>query len=590
MVSASALVAVGVAVAVVPASEHGVLDASSNPAGTVFGASVLGRSALRPSARHFGHMPIILTAYSGLPAANAWTTGPAAVSNSAVIVTFTAPPAQILAGADKVGLSRFFDAAPAGRRVYYAYDGGPEGGVRTGRFTAAQYRGAWAQIVKLAAEANNPELKPTLILRASDLRSGSGVHWRSFLPGSHIISTLAWDAYPAGTRLDHDPQLTPPAKFMGPAVAASKQAGLPFGFAGFALATASGRPTWLKQVADYLMGSGALFGVLTSLPAVPATELTDHASIVAWREVVAASGTNQPLPLGPPTVTPSPTPSLSTTPTPTPSPTATSTSPSPAPSVTSTSPSPAPSATSTAPAPPPPPKGAACVTSDKQGQCGPYSDPQIKGTTAASLIGNNVWNPIPGWAQTLYVTSPGNWRVTANMPAGNTAVLSYPSLGANFGKVTNAPTPLSAFASIYSSFSENMNATARTSGWAAYDIWLGQGTSTSWSHEVMIQHDFAGAGPCPFAATASFGGSGGVPVQTWHLCQYGSELIWKLAGNEQSGTVDVLAMLTWLVNHGYLPHDAGLWLVGYGWEICSTGGANENFQLNNFAISATRAS
>jgi hypothetical protein len=87
----------------------------------------------------------------------------------------------------------------------------------------------------------------------------------------------------------------------------------------------------------------------------------------------------------------------------------------------------------------------------------------------------------------------------------------------------------------------------------------------------------------------AFGGSGGVPVQNWHLCKYGSELIWKLAGNEQSGTVDILAMLTWLENHGYLPQDSGLWLVGYGWEICSTGGVNETFQINNFSISATRA-
>ena len=259
--------------------------------------------------------------------------------------------------------------------------------------------------------------------------------------------------------------------------------------------------------------------------------------------------------------------------------------PSPTGASTSPPPAPAPSATSTSP----PPRGAGCVTSEKQGQCGPYTDPQITGTTATTRIGNNVWSPIPGWSQTLYATSPGNWRVTANMPAGNTAVVSYPSLGANYGKVTNAPTPLSAFGSIYSSFSENMNATAKTSGWASYDIWLGQGTSSTWSHEVMIQHDRAGAGPCPFLATASFGGSGGVPVQTWGLCKFGSELIWKLAGNEQSATVDILAMLTWLENHGYLPQDSGLWMVGYGWEICSTGGVNETFQISNFSISATRA-
>ncbi len=59
-------------------------------------------------------------------------------------------------------------------------------------------------------------------------------------------------------------------------------------------------------------------------------------------------------------------------------------------------------------------------------------------------------------------------------------------------------------------------------------------------------------------------------------------------GNEQSGSVDVLAMLNWLVAHGYLPKNSGLSLIGYGWEICSTGGQNEIFQVSNFSITATR--
>ena len=33
----------------------------------------------------------------------------------------------------------------------------------------------------------------------------------------------------------------------------------------------------------------------------------------------------------------------------------------------------------------------------------------------------------------------GAWYVTSNMPAGNTAVVSYPSLGANYGQDTVTP-------------------------------------------------------------------------------------------------------------------------------------------------------
>jgi hypothetical protein len=105
----------------------------------------------------------------------------------------------------------------------------------------------------------------------------------------------------------------------------------------------------------------------------------------------------------------------------------------------------------------------------------------------------------------------------------------------------------------------------------------------------MIQHDFAGNGPCPTKATATFGGSGGVPSQSWQLCQYGTELIWKLqGGSEQSGTVDVLGMLTWLEGHGYLPSSSTLTDISYGWEICSTGGQPETFNLSKFTVTATK--
>jgi hypothetical protein len=87
-------------------------------------------------------MPIIRTSYSGLPAANAWTTGPDAINKSAVIVSFAAAPSAVLAGADDSALSRFFDSAPSGHRIYYAYYSEPEAYVSGHRFTVSQYRRA----------------------------------------------------------------------------------------------------------------------------------------------------------------------------------------------------------------------------------------------------------------------------------------------------------------------------------------------------------------------------------------------------------------------------------------------------------------
>ena len=101
---------------------------------------------------------------------------------------------------------------------------------------------------------------------------------------------------------------------------------------------------------------------------------------------------------------------------------------------------------------------ATCTTSAAEGSCGPYTYPRIQGTLAQDRpSAQDVWSPISGWQQTLHATDPGNWHVTANMPAGNTAVVSFPNTGANY----NSPL-ISSFPAIYSSFSENMNATSAT--------------------------------------------------------------------------------------------------------------------------------
>jgi hypothetical protein len=217
----------------------------------------------------------------------------------------------------------------------------------------------------------------------------------------------------------------------------------------------------------------------------------------------------------------------------------------------------------------------ACVTSALRANCGPFSYPKIQGTSQDPTVSNDVWNPISGWKQTLYANNPGEWDTVATGPNGNTAVVSYPSSGSNYNERS-----VSSFPALYSSFSENMHAQSGTSAEAAYDVWL-----NNWNNEVMIQNDIVNRGSCPTVATADFGGSDGVPVHDWKLCKYGSELIWQLLGsNEKSGTVDILSMLNWLVSKKYLPAANGLTAIGYGFEVCSTGGKAETFAVSGFSI------
>jgi len=227
--------------------------------------------------------------------------------------------------------------------------------------------------------------------------------------------------------------------------------------------------------------------------------------------------------------------------------------------------------------------GAMCVTNDQMGHCPFGRYPVITGASTDPYVDQNVWNPIPGWQQTLHATDPGHWHVAANMPAGNTAVVSFPNTGFAYNKA------LSGFSKIVSSFTDSIPARAGTNAEASYDIWF---DNTGTIDEVMIQNDYSpGRSPSCGTWTATnvrFGGSDGVPVHPWDLCVSGSTAFWETAnGNMPSGTIDALAMLNWLVSHGQLPAGVQLGAFSYGFEISSTGGVYEDFQVSSFSAAAS---
>jgi hypothetical protein len=291
-----------VAVLAALAGAAAVFGSRSNPqlAGTASTATLFGASASNPGSisqatSEFGHMQAVRVFYPGLPASNAWTTGGPGAARSGVVVSFKGLAGTIVSGADDAAISHFFDTAPTSYPIYWSYYPEPERFIDQGLFSISQFRSAWAHIASLANAAHNPALHSTLILTSYDLNPQSGRNWKDYLPGGGVISTLGWDAYPAGTIQDSNPQLTPPASFMGPEIAAARSVGLPFGFAEFALGTQNGRPGWLTEVADYLSSQGAAFGTLFNSPGWPWMQLSDNASIQAWRQVVARSGLNTPV-------------------------------------------------------------------------------------------------------------------------------------------------------------------------------------------------------------------------------------------------------------------------------------------------------
>jgi len=193
---------------------------------------------------------------------------------------------------------------------------------------------------------------------------------------------------------------------------------------------------------------------------------------------------------------------------------------------------------------------------------------------------NNEWNTSgnPG-PQTICGNSESDWQAVSNQRAGNTAVLTAPSVQIPYNNSNGYP--LSDFSSLSSSYAEDMHAVAGTDAEAMYDIWL-----NGLNREVMFWVDNHGQTPSgSVVATTTFSGA------TWNLWQAGSGY-WAFVreGNASAGTVDLLAGLQYLESRGDLAATDKLWQVNFGWEICSTAGAPETFTVSNYSVDSTPSS
>lgn len=251
-----------------------------------------------------------------------------------------------------------------------------------------------------------------------------------------------------------------------------------------------------------------------------------------------------------------------------------------------------------------------CTTSSPQGSC-----PQAAGgvnydsypgfadfagsgwSYYSPYVDANEWGPVSGQTQTLAANSPGDWQVREYIPAASNtghAVTTYPNAGMQF----NTSHTLTGYPDITSSFADTIPADPANTGWQGYDNWF-----NNWADEVMIQTQWVNTGGCDYAAVQQFGGSNGVPVQTWGLCDFGGpggEKVWKLAPpgtpagsqatlNETSGSVDITAMTDWLVNHGYMtstsPAATTITALSAGFEICNTAAAGSTWAYTSLTFS-----
>ncbi len=235
---------------------------------------------------------------------------------------------------------------------------------------------------------------------------------------------------------------------------------------------------------------------------------------------------------------------------------------------------------------------AVCSTGNPSGSCGAYNYRHITNSNGYNTyVGNNCWAD-PRCKQRITVRSPGHWRVTAREPAGNDSVKTYPDIQQLFNNWTGhgwngsgnaTDTPVRKLGRLVGVYAESMPS-GGTIAQAAFDIWMGHNPGRASEIMIWLDNHGRGSGGATRKATARFYG------KRWTLYQDGNdELIWSLGkpGTFQKqghGTVHILAMMRWLIAHGYTARKSVIEQIDFGWEICSTGGVSRTFRVSRFIL------
>jgi hypothetical protein len=269
----------------------------------------------------------------------------------------------------------------------------------------------------------------------------------------------------------------------------------------------------------------------------------------------------------PPTTTPAPTRTAPPPPTTTPSPITT---------LSPTTPTTPPTPTTTAPAP----VGQACTspvfrTSDSNGG---WSE-------GGYYVHNNMWNisKYPSLKETLEACSHSSWNVTATADdnAHNGEVKTYPNVHKDFeGSGAYGEPAWSSFKAMRSTFAAQGPGVGIYN--IAYDIWM---NGVPGNREIMIWTENHGQRPAGdiVASGVSFSGI------TWDVWATGDNgyLAFTPKSTLPSGSLDLKAMIDYLVAHGRVPASSTLGQVCFGVEVVSTDGKPATFHFTDFSLTSS---
>ena len=234
-------------------------------------------------------------------------------------------------------------------------------------------------------------------------------------------------------------------------------------------------------------------------------------------------------------------------------------------------------------------RATSCVTSSDTGQC-PSSGAYAESSNFTESNGYNTYvdNGVSGGygvspeTQTLTATSGSSWSVSSDF-GSSTHQLAYPITLQDYNSET-----VSSFTNIVGTVNDTIPSNSSTGVEAGFLIYL-----NSWGNSFEIQHYVEKESTCngttPVKTSVSFGGSYGVPTNSWDLCYNGSIYYWQIVGSGSSwgftsGSVEIISMIEYLENNGYLPTGSKMSDIRYGFMIYTTGSTQETFTLNSYTL------
>lgn len=200
------------------------------------------------------------------------------------------------------------------------------------------------------------------------------------------------------------------------------------------------------------------------------------------------------------------------------------------------------------------------------------------------VVHNNMWN-VAGYSvrESLEACSHASWNVTATAADSrhDGAVKTYPNVHRDYHDWGTGKEPAwSSFRTLRSTFAARGPKTGVYD--IAYDIWM---NGVPGNREIMIWTENQGQRPSGSVVASGVVLSG----ITWDVWASGGNgyLAFVPKAPLPSGSLDLKAMIDYLVAHGRVPAGSTLGQVCFGVEVVSTGGAPATFRVTDFSVTSS---